>query len=81
MEGEDGTWPTGQLVVGLKLGCQYERKLPLVTCWTLPSPKRMFPAPVFIPAECIFNDQQTGPDFELVWMATSFPLPPAGEKP
>jgi hypothetical protein len=78
MEGVAGTRPAGQLVVPAALRSQSRLKLALDICWPLPSPSKMLPAPAGFPAECIFNDQQTGP---VIGMVTSFPFPSLGEKP
>jgi hypothetical protein len=82
MEGVAGTWPTGQLVVGVALGSHTLLKLAVVVVWALPSPSKIKPAPPrgFVwSIECIFNDHGTGPFAELVGMATSFPFPLLGE--
>ena len=78
MEGVAGTWPAGQLVVGVALRSQFLLRLALETCCTLPSPIKMFPAPAAFPAECSFNDHETGP---VIGTATSLPFLFAGEKP
>ena len=66
IEGDDGTWPTGQLVVGSARLSQSERNERVLTLRALPSPNRMLPPPSGLPAECIFKDQQTGAALELV---------------
>jgi hypothetical protein len=78
MEGTDGTWLTGQLVVGGELRSTFAQKLRLEACWTLPSPSRILPAPAVFPAECIFNDHETGLE---IGTATSAPAPFVGEYP
>ena len=78
MEGVAGAWPAGQLVVGGALGSQVLVKAALETCWTLPSPSNMLPAPAVLLLECIFKDQEIEP---VIGMATSFPFPLFGEKP
>jgi hypothetical protein len=76
MEGVAGTWPTGQLVVGMALRNQFAPKLALENCCPLPSPIKMLPAPKGFPAEWIFKDHDTGPE---IGMVTSLPLPLFGE--
>src|SRR5580658_10092031 len=41
---------------------QFWRRAPEVTCWALPSPSMMFPAPARLPAECSLADQPTAPE-------------------
>ena|GEM_PF-6300083 len=51
MEGDAGTCPAGQLPESRALHNQFLLRVAVETCWPLPSPSRMLPAPRVYPAE------------------------------